>query len=89
MKPGETTQLSSKGQLVLPQRVRKARGWKPGTVFRVKEVPEGILLSPIPSGTPFAPTTVEEVFGIGKSRRRALSVEEMDAVVLAEAARRK
>jgi AbrB family looped-hinge helix DNA binding protein len=89
MKSAETTQLSSKGQLVLPQRVRKARGWRPGTVFRVKELPEGVLLSPVLDDRVFAPTSIDDVFGIGKGKGPALTLDEMDAGVRTEAARRK
>lgn len=86
----ETTQLSSKGQLVLPQRVRKAHGWLPGTVFEVRELPEGVLLSPLAAKPAFAPTSIEQVFGMGRRNgRKTLSLEEMDAAVRAEAARRK
>lgn len=87
----ETAQLSSKGQLVLPQRVRNAHGWAAGTVFEVKELPEGVLLSPLSSAPVFAPTRLDDVFGIGwgKGKGRRLSLKQMDEAVQMEAARRR
>lgn len=85
----ETTQLSSKGQLVLPQRVRKLHGWTPGTVFEVKEVAEGVLLTPVAPRALFAPTEVAQVFGIGKQKGPRLSLEQMELAVEAEARRRR
>lgn len=85
----ETTQLSSKGQLVLPQRLRKVHGWRPGTVFTVKEVPEGVLLAPVARPPVFSPTRVEDVFGIGRRKGRRLSLQDMDAAVRSEATRHK
>lgn len=85
----ETTQLSSKGQLVLPQRVRKLHGWKPGTVFEVKEVPEGVLLSPVIKTPLFEPTELGRVFGMGQPTEKRLSLEQMDLAVQTEARRRR
>jgi|TARA_R110001599_G_scaffold26612_23_gene93947 bifunctional DNA-binding transcriptional regulator/antitoxin component of YhaV-PrlF toxin-antitoxin module len=85
----ETAQLSSKGQLVLPQRVRNAHGWAAGTVFEVKELPEGVLLSPLSSAPVFAPTRLDDVFGIAKGKGRRLSLKQMDEAVQMEAARRR
>ena len=80
----ETTKLSSKGQVVLPRSVRAGRKLKPGAVFSVENVPEGILLRPL---KPFAPTTVEQAFGCLRYAGKAKTVEEMDQAVLAEAER--
>ena len=85
----QTTSLSSKGQVVLPQKLRDAYGWKPGTSFEVRETPNGVLLTPISPATAFAPTTIDAVFGMAATTRPALSVDEMAAVVDAEAARRR
>lgn len=43
---GETTRLSTKGQVVLPKSLRAAHRWRPGTEFIVQERDEGILLMP-------------------------------------------
>ncbi len=81
----ETTKLSSKGQVVLPRSVRAGRKLKPGVIFSVEMVPEGILLRPL---KPFAPTTIEQAFGCLPYAGKAKTVEAMDQAVLAEARRR-
>jgi len=82
----ETTKLSSKGQIVLPSSIRSGRKLKPGAVFSVEEVPEGILLRPL---KPFPPTTIDQAFGCLPYRGKAKTIEEMHAAVLAEARRRR
>ncbi|HXY57962.1 MAG TPA: AbrB family transcriptional regulator [Methylocystis sp.] len=80
-----TTRMSTKGQVILPKAVRQRRGWKAGTRLVVEERPEGVLLTAEPL---FPPTTVEEAYGILKYDGPPVSVEQMKAAVLAEAARR-
>ena len=83
------TRLSAKGQVVLPAAVRAARAWGPGTRFEVLDTAEGVLLKPLAATSPFAPTTLEQVFGMGRHCGPALTVAEMHAAVAAEAARRR
>lgn len=80
----ETTKLSSKGQVVLPRAVRAGRKLKPGVIFSVEVVPEGILLRPL---KPFVPTTIEQAFGCLRYSGKSKTVEEMHSAVLAEARR--
>ncbi|MBI3924594.1 MAG: AbrB/MazE/SpoVT family DNA-binding domain-containing protein, partial [Armatimonadetes bacterium] len=40
----ETTRLSTKGQVILPRSLRRAKGWQPGTRFTVEDVGIGVLL---------------------------------------------
>lgn len=77
----ETTRLSSKGQVVLPSRLRSARGWAPGTEFQVRDTPEGILLTPLPLR---AASRMEDVAGCLKTQRR-VRLDEMDAAIADEA----
>jgi len=42
------TVLSSKGQLILPARIRSRRKFKSGSRFDVKDTPYGIMLIPVP-----------------------------------------
>lgn len=56
----EKTRLSSKGQLIIPKRVRQAHGWSSGMEFSVIDTSEGVLLRP---ETSFPVTTIEEVAG--------------------------
>lgn len=82
----EITRLSSKGQVVLPGRIRHARQWQSGTEFLVQETPEGVLLKPIvPHGQV---SRIEEVAGCLKPRRARVSLDDMRAAVADEAARR-
>lgn len=36
--------VSSKGQVVIPKRLRDARNWPAGTMLEVEELPQGLLL---------------------------------------------
>ncbi|MFT3802567.1 MAG: AbrB/MazE/SpoVT family DNA-binding domain-containing protein [Burkholderiaceae bacterium] len=76
----ETTRLSSKGQVVLPSRIRSAHRWESGTEFQVRDTPEGILLTPLARP---APSRIEDVAGCLKARRR-VSLADMDAAIAAE-----
>ncbi len=80
-----TTTLSTKGQLILPQGVRKSRNWGPGTRLTVEDTPEGVLLRP---ASVFAPTRPDMVFGSLRYDGPPKSVEDMDAGIAAEARRR-
>ncbi len=40
--------LSSKGQVVIPQGVRKELGWKKGTRISIQKTPFGLMLFEIP-----------------------------------------
>jgi AbrB family looped-hinge helix DNA binding protein len=55
-----TTRLSSRGQVVLPKRVRDKHQWDPGQEFEVVQTEEGVLLRP---RSPFPETTFEAVRG--------------------------
>lgn len=56
----ETTRLSTKGQVILPKRIRDSRSWGPGVEFVVEETAEGVLLRPRKA---LRPASVEEVAG--------------------------
>jgi AbrB family looped-hinge helix DNA binding protein len=77
----ETTRLSSKGQIVVPQAIRNARQWTPGTEFLVEEVSGGILLRPL---KPFGPTVLKDVAGRLKYAGRPKTVEEMKRAIAKE-----
>ncbi|WP_333834901.1 AbrB/MazE/SpoVT family DNA-binding domain-containing protein [Rubrimonas sp.] len=79
------TTVSTKGQVILPKTVRERRRWSAGTRLVVEETPEGVLLRAAPA---FPPTTAAGVFGMLRASGPAKSLEEMDAAVLGEAARR-
>jgi AbrB family looped-hinge helix DNA binding protein len=77
----EVTRLSSKGQIVLPSRIRNAHQWKTGTEFQVEETSEGILLKPCGGREE---SRIEDVAGCLKAKRR-VSLAEMKAAVASEA----
>lgn len=76
--------LSTKGQLILPKAVRERLAWEAGTRLLVEETQDGVLLKRAPG---FAATKPEDVFGILPWRGKPVSLDEMDAAVLAEAKR--
>lgn len=80
-----TTVVSTKGQVILPKAIRTQRHWPAGTRLIVEDTPEGVLLKPAPA---FAETTMDAVFGSLKPKGAALSLEDMEAAIAAEAKRR-
>ena len=80
-----TTTVSTKGQVILPKPIRRARGWEAGTRLVVANTLDGVLLKPVPA---FAETRPEDVFGCLVTRGAPKSLAEMDAGILAEARRR-
>jgi AbrB family looped-hinge helix DNA binding protein len=72
-----TTQLSTRGQVVLPKAVRERHGWRAGDTFVVEDRPEGVLLR---RAEPDTHTRYEDVAGcLGPAKRKA-SVEEISSV---------
>ena len=69
-----TTQLSSKGQVVIPKAVRQAHQWRPGTKFVVEELSGGILIRPLQA---FPPTTLQGGLGCTGYGGMAKTVKEM------------
>jgi AbrB family looped-hinge helix DNA binding protein len=77
----ETTQLSSKGQVVLPLSIRRNQKWEPGTQLTVEETAHGVLLRP---AKPFPPTTLDELMAIlekNKYQGKPKTLEEMDEAI--------
>ncbi len=74
----DTTRLSSKGQIVLPKRLRQAHRWQPGQEFAVIETEEGILLRPT---SPFPETTIDEVAACLRYQGRPRTLEEMEQAI--------
>ena len=81
----DTTRLSTKGQIILPQSIRIARAWVPGTEFTVEETPGGVLLRP---AARFLESQLEEVAGCLQSARKAESTARMRTAVAREVSRR-
>ena len=81
----ETTRLSTKGQIVLPQSIRAARSWGPGTEFTVEETGDGILLRP---ANGISKTDLDEVVGCLKWNGKPKTLAQMDAAIPREVKRR-
>ncbi len=77
----ETTRLSSKGQVILPSRIRSAHKWQPGLEFSVEDTPDGVLTTA--SEAIQADEDWSEVFGCAGYRGPAKTIEEMDAAIAA------
>ncbi len=75
---GVTTQLSTKGQVVLPKALREKRGWRAGETFVIEERPEGLLLRPSKGETP---TRIEDVAGCLGPAKRVVSIGEMNSAI--------
>lgn len=78
------TTVSTKGQVILPKAIRRRRDWDAGTRLIVEDTPEGVLLKAAPA---FAPSRSDAVFGMLPHIGAPVSLEEMEAGVLAEARR--
>ncbi len=75
----QTTKLSNKGQVVIPQLVRERCGLKAGDEFVVVETEEGILLQP--RHHRIAQTSVDQVFGILAYKGSAKTLEDMEDAI--------
>jgi len=62
MQSATITRLSSKGQVIIPQNIRRTRQWESGQQFIIEETDKGILLRPI-KPVLFAKTTLQEAAG--------------------------
>jgi AbrB family looped-hinge helix DNA binding protein len=78
------TVLSSKGQIVIPQKIRKCHGWRTGMRFTLTEEGDSLIMKPI---TGRSTLVVEEVIGCAGYTGPRISLEEMEAAILEEAAK--
>jgi len=81
----ENTRLSTKGQIILPKKIRTSRAWVPGTEFTVEETGDGVLLRP--TGR-FPETSLDQVAGCLRSQRKSKTVAQMHAAIRREVIRR-
>jgi AbrB family looped-hinge helix DNA binding protein len=81
----DTTRLSTKGQIILPNAIRVSRAWGPGAEFTVEETSDGILLRPVAR---FPDTDLEEVAGCLRSKRKSGTPERMRDPIGREVMRR-
>lgn len=71
----ETTRLSSKGQIIIPQAIREAHKWQSGLEFDVVDTEQGLLLMP---HMPFKAMSVNELLGCVGYKGAKKSLKEMD-----------
>lgn len=71
----ETTRLSSKGQIIVPQSIREAYRWEPGMDFIVTELENAILLTPVKS---FEKSTVQELLGCVGYKGKKKTLQQME-----------
>lgn len=69
----EKTTLSSKGQVIIPKKVREHHRWRPGTQFILEDRPEGVLLRPFRI---FPPTEIAAGLGCAGYKGPPKSLEE-------------
>ena len=74
----ETTRLSSKGQVIIPKKLRDAHHWLAGQELIAINTGDGILLKPKQS---FQETQLEDVAGCLKYVGEAKTLEQIDAVI--------
>ena len=80
------TKLSSKGQVIIPKSVRERHGWRPGVELEVEDLGDSVVLR---LARLFPRTTTKQVRGCLKYKGPALTIEQMDAAVIAEAKKRR
>lgn len=82
----ETTRLSSKGQIIIPQAIREAHKWQSGLVFNVIETEQGLLLMP---RLPFKVTQVKDLIGCVEYKGSKKSLKDMEQGIATGAKKRK
>ena len=78
----ETTRLSSKGQIVIPQPIRDAHHWEVGAQFEVREVENGVLLIPI---NPHEKKSARDLMGCVGYKGPKKSLKQMEEAIIKEA----
>jgi AbrB family looped-hinge helix DNA binding protein len=73
-----TTTLSTKGQIIIPQEIRRQHGWEPGLTLEVEEQGENLVLRPVRA---VPKTTVDDLLGCLPYQGPPKTLDEMDAGV--------
>lgn len=73
------TRVSSKGQIVIPKSVRNHYKWKSGTVLKIEETANGVVLSPATNPS----LAQDEVYGCLKQDvTKKVSLNDMDQAIV-------
>ena len=73
-----TSRLSTKGQLVIPKRIRERHGWRTGTELEIEDRGDCLVVRPA-AGVP--ETTLEDLFGCTGYDGPRRSLRDMEAAV--------
>jgi AbrB family looped-hinge helix DNA binding protein len=85
-----TTIISSKGQVIIPKPLRDSRRWLPGTKLELMETELGVLLRPLqPDGKVPINAGLQAIRARIDFKGKALSIEQMNAAILSQAAKAK
>ena len=87
--PAETTKMSSRGQIVIPQGIREELKASEGTIFSVVSAKDAIILKKIQ--TPSKEELLREMGAIaseGRKRAEKLGIKESDVPELVQRARK-
>ncbi|MBI2130233.1 AbrB/MazE/SpoVT family DNA-binding domain-containing protein [Candidatus Woesearchaeota archaeon] len=87
--PAETTKMSSRGQIVIPQDIREELKASEGTIFSVISTKDAIILKKI--STPSKEDLIREIEAIaveGRKRAEKLGIKESDVPELVQRARK-
>ncbi len=71
-----TSLLSTKGQVVIPNAIRKRHHWRPGQKLAIEEIDDGVILR----AQPVRPD-LRRLVGIAGYRGPAKSLAEMEAAI--------
>ena len=74
----ETTRLSSKGQVIIPKKLRDAHHWLAGQELIAINTGDGILLKP---KQPFQETKLENVAGCLQYEGESKTLDELDDAI--------
>ncbi len=74
----QTTQLSSKGKVIIPKNLRDRYKWNPGQRLSVIDTGEGIIIKPLDV---FENSEVNDVTGILKYKGKGVSLDQMKKAI--------
>jgi AbrB family looped-hinge helix DNA binding protein len=74
----QTTQLSSKGQVIIPKMLRDRYKWNPGQRLSVIDTGDGIILKPL---NVFKNSELNDVAGILKYKGKGVSLDQMEEAI--------
>jgi AbrB family looped-hinge helix DNA binding protein len=82
----QSTKMSAKGNIAIPNAIRAVRRWKPGMEFVIQETNDGVLLKPKKEPKREGKSlTWDDVVGIANYKGPRKSIREMDQGVMDEA----